>query len=153
MAISANAVTRFGLGGAMWQPQGSYANKEEGVIVSSGLRNKDGAGSKPLKERKVPKKFKSKKLENLIEALMAERNAVKRSEKVIGYGYIQIDEVRQRKVENLTIELKAVLENLAATTKFEIAYQNYIYKIIRDLEQKYKQAMEDELIAILLLML
>lgn len=37
MAISVNAVTRFGLGGAMWQPQGSYANKEEGEIVDTAL--------------------------------------------------------------------------------------------------------------------
>lgn len=31
--IAANAVTRMGLGGAMWQPHGSYAGKEEGDIA------------------------------------------------------------------------------------------------------------------------
>ena len=31
MAISVNKVTRMGLAGAMWRPQGSYANKVEGV--------------------------------------------------------------------------------------------------------------------------
>lgn len=31
--ISANQVTRMGMGGAMWQPHGSYAGKEAGAIV------------------------------------------------------------------------------------------------------------------------
>lgn len=34
MAInSANQVTRMGMGGAMWQPHGSYAGKEAGTPV------------------------------------------------------------------------------------------------------------------------
>lgn len=32
MAISASRVTRLGMGGGVWQPHGSYDNKEEGVI-------------------------------------------------------------------------------------------------------------------------
>jgi len=36
MSISANAVTRFGIGGAMWQPHGSYSGKAASPPVFSG---------------------------------------------------------------------------------------------------------------------
>ena len=33
MSISALQVTRFGIGGGIWQPVGSFSGKEEGVVI------------------------------------------------------------------------------------------------------------------------
>ena len=124
----------------------------EGAYTPPVATNKSGGGQAKIL-RKPPKKYKNKKIESLLEALMAERNALEKTEKVVGYGYIQVDEKIEKKVEAIKIELLAAMERVEAKTRAEIAYQKYIYKVIRDLEKKYKQAMEDELIAILLLSL
>jgi len=123
----------------------------EGAYTPS-VTNKSGAGQKPKRET-APKKFKNLKVEKLLEDLMAERNALEKTEKVVGYGYIEVDQKIQKKIEAITVELLAAMERVEAKTRAEISYQKYIYKVIRDLEKKYKQAMEDELIAILLLSL
>jgi len=124
----------------------------EGEYTPPVVTNKDGAGQSQ-KLKKPPKKYKNKKIEALLESLMAERNALEKTEKVVGHGYIQVDHKQERKVEAIKIELLAAMERIEATTRIEIAYQKYIYDLIKDLEKKYKQAIEDELIAILLLSL
>jgi|TARA_R110002126_G_scaffold41120_2_gene119995 hypothetical protein len=39
MSISASRVTRFGIGGGIWSPAGSFAGKDPGPLAAGGLYN------------------------------------------------------------------------------------------------------------------
>jgi len=111
------------------------------------------SGGRAKQPKKIPKKFKNPKIERLLAQLMAEREAVEETEQVIMHGYVQIDQAHLKRVEALKAELLAAVQKIEAKTRLEIAYQKYIYEVTTSIEKKYKQAMEDELIAILLLSL
>lgn len=54
MAISAARVTRFGIGGGIWQPAGDFSTKEEGVPVVAD-EAVTGGGKKRKQARKYPR--------------------------------------------------------------------------------------------------
>lgn len=114
--------------------------------------NKDGAGQRKRK-RIAPKKFRDPKLEQLIKDLVALRNryTVFDADETPYEEQLEIIVSEQEKAEKLKAEILTRIELIKARTAVEIAYRDYVLSLIRDIQEKRNQLLEDELISILLL--
>jgi len=116
----------MGLGGAMWQPQGSYANKEEGVVIV--IADDGGGDDSPWKRGKRKKAiptsaeiFRDKieaihaeplpaPLESLAEPILSENalplgNFINPVDRELA-KLLRLQEIRQGQEDNKQLELK-----------------------------------------------
>ena len=117
MAISANAVTRFGLGGAMWRPQGSYAGKIAGEVVDDDTVAAGSAG-RTLKPE-VLRQYG-------IAHADAKREAKKREEEKRALDLEaaeMLNEQRALKKQKVKIEAKVLLADQQEIRKIESAWR------------------------------
>lgn len=107
------------------------------------------AGRQPKKKDVAPKKYKNKRIDKLIEDLIAERLA---SHIEHGDVFIPGDQFvsNQAKIDEIERELAALVSSIKKKTVDQIAYQTYVMEVIQK-QKNLAQQVEDELVAILLL--
>lgn len=147
MPLLGAEVTRLNPSGMPGINYGSFSSK---VAAPPAQVNKDGAKTR---KKRAPKKYKDPILEQLIKDLLELRNrhAVFDADEVTYEEQLDIVLLEQERAEKIKVEILARIELIKAKTKAEIAYKEYIYKLIQDIQEKRNQLLEDELISILLL--